>query len=663
MPWPALLTSIARKSWLALLVASLFVSSAPGAPPAPRERGRSRDRDKVDFNFDIRPILSDRCFLCHGPDERSRKADMRLDTPEGAIASESIVPGHPEESELFRRIGPGIEDEERMPPRKSNLSLDPREVKLIERWIAEGAEYKPHWAFLPLPAQVDVPVPPPELKGKGPDWASGAVDRFVLDRLVEEGLEPSPAAARDEWLRRVTLDLTGLPPTPDEADAFLDDRSPLAESRVVDRLLASPRFGERMALEWLDVARYADSFGYQADGENHLWPYRDWVIRAFNQNLPYDQFVTWQIAGDLLDKPTRDQKLATAFCRLNRMTNEGGSIPEEFRNEYVSDRVHTFGTAFLALTLECSRCHDHKYDPITTKDYYGLGAFFNSIDEWGTYDHAQYRPTPTLALTTPAQEDRLATLKRAVNEAETRLAEAVSAPEREASLRRWLDQPEIKVEVPDLAGRFPLDRIESGNRLANDAAPDRSGTTNPANTLVPGKLGQALQLTGDDPAKFPGLPPDLDRWQPFTVAFWLRTPSVMTREVVFHRTAGTDTGFHGIELTFDQGRLVLSLIRFWPGNAIAVRTIDPIKTETWVQVAVSHDGSGRASGLRISLDGRAASVEIVRDHLTKNVGVKDTGGELTFGERFRSPGLKGAFIDDVQLSTGAPDSDRARAAS
>ena len=353
---------------LTFLVGACSVPLARAAPPA----------DKVDYNFQVRPILSDRCFFCHGPDEKVRKAGLRLDIPEGPLASKVIVPGKPDESELIHRIT--ATDNHHMPPARTNLHLSAEEITLLRRWIAEGAEYKPHWAFLPLPDAVPLPAV------SDSRWPVRGVDHFVLARLEREKMKPSPPAPKEDWLRRVTFDLTGLPPTPREVDAFLADDSEAAHERVVDRLLASPRFGERLAVEWLDVARYADSFGYQSDADSLLWPWRDWVIRAFNANLPFDQFITWQVAGDLLDKPTRDQRLATAFNRLHRMTGEGGTVPEEFRLEYVADRVQTFSTAFLGLTLECCRCHDHKFDPLPQRDYYSLGAFFNSIDEWGTYD-------------------------------------------------------------------------------------------------------------------------------------------------------------------------------------------------------------------------------------------------------------------------------------
>ena len=356
---------------------------------------------KVDFNFQVRPILSDKCFKCHGPDRGNRKAGLRLDTREGAFGetesgARALVPGNLEDSELYQRIT--AEDEiERMPPKSLGRTLSPEEIDVLKRWIEQGAEWKAHWAFRP-----PVAAPTPDVKDAA--WPRNPIDRFVLARLEAEHRRPAPEADKERLIRRVTFDLTGLPPTLAEIDAFLADRGPGAYERLVNRLLASPRFGERMAVDWLDLARYADTYGYQADVYRAMWPWRDWVIRAFNDNLPYDRFITWQLAGDLLPAPTRDQVLATAFNRHHRQTNEGGSIEEEFRVEYVADRTNTFATAFLGLTLECARCHSHKYDPITQKEYYQFFSFFASIDESGLYSHfTDAVPTPTLLLTARSQ--------------------------------------------------------------------------------------------------------------------------------------------------------------------------------------------------------------------------------------------------------------------
>ncbi len=350
--------------------------------------------DRVQFNRDIRPILSDKCFFCHGPDAKKREADLRLDVREDAIKSDAFEPGKPDDAEILRRVL-SQDPDERMPPPASKLEpLTEREVQLLRQWIAEGAEYQAHWSFIPLE--------PAAASGSNP------IDQYVQARLEKRGLAPQPSADRATLIRRLSFDLTGLPPSPQDVQQFTSDPSPKAYEELVDRLLASPRYGERMAVDWLDTARYADSYGFQVDREREMWPYRDWVVRAFNSNMPYDQFITWQVAGDLLPNATDDQILATAFNRLHQQESEGGSVEEEYRVEYVCDRVQTFATAFLGLTFECARCHDHKYDPVTQRDYYGLFAMFQNIDEAGLYSYfTQSPPTPTLWLADSNAKSRL----------------------------------------------------------------------------------------------------------------------------------------------------------------------------------------------------------------------------------------------------------------
>ena len=337
--------------------------------------------DIVEYNHHIRPILSDRCFKCHGPDARQRKADLRLDTEEGAFAAlkaspsrHALIPGDPEHSEVYLRLI-SQDTSEVMPPPGSNLSLTEREIALIEKWIRQGAKYEKHWAFIPPKA-----VTPPDA---GDGWARNEIDRFIAGKLEEEGLEPNPEAEKAHLLRRLSFDLTGLPPTIEQQAAFERDGSEQAYEKQVDRLLASRHYGEKMAIHWLDVARYADTHGYQDDGLRTMWPWRDWVIHAFNQNYPYDRFLTWQLAGDLMPDASMESRLATGFNRNHKITQEGGVIDEEYRIEYVTDRTNTFGKAFLALTFECAKCHDHKYDPIAQKDYFSTFAFFNQVPEKG----------------------------------------------------------------------------------------------------------------------------------------------------------------------------------------------------------------------------------------------------------------------------------------
>lgn len=338
--------------------------------------------DSVDFNLHIRPILSDRCFKCHGPDAGQRKANLRLDVRENALAHLKdnpnefvIVPGNAAKSELYRRIA-AHDTSVVMPPPSSNLSLQETEIELIGKWIDQGAVYKKHWAFI-SPQPTDLPAIDEE------SWPRNELDHFTLAAMERAGLEPNAEADKARLLKRVSLDLTGLPPSLELQEKFFRDDSPGAYEAVVDQLLAQPQYGEKMAAYWMDVARYADSHGYQDDGLRTMWPWRDWVIHAFNQNYPYDQFVTWQLAGDLLPNATKEQILATGFNRNHKITQEGGVIQEEYRIEYVTDRTNTFGKAFLALTFECAHCHDHKYDPISQQDYYSTFAFFNQVPEKG----------------------------------------------------------------------------------------------------------------------------------------------------------------------------------------------------------------------------------------------------------------------------------------
>src|SRR4051794_36495424 len=354
---------------------------------------------KVDFQRQVRPILSDNCFLCHGPDKGTRMVDLRLDVQEGAFAARKngtpIVPGKPEESLLIKRIysdNPAFH----MPPVFAHKTLTQEQKDTLRRWIEQGAKWTQHWAFVPPKKTVA-----PDVKLTA--WPRNDIDRFILAKLEGNNLNPAPEASKRTLIRRVSLDLTGLPPTPQEVDAFLKDKSPKAYEKVVDRLLASPRYGERMAMDWLDYARYADSNGYQADWERFQWRWRDWVIDAFNKNMPYNEFTIEQIAGDLLPNATLDQKLATGFNRNHRINTEGGVIAEEWRVENVIDRVETTSYTWLGLTSGCARCHDHKYDPITQKEFYSLFAYFNNVPESGTGVEQPVNHPPVMKAPSPEQ--------------------------------------------------------------------------------------------------------------------------------------------------------------------------------------------------------------------------------------------------------------------
>ena len=378
-------------------------------------------RAAVDFNRDIRPILSDNCYPCHGPDAKARKADLRLDTRDGAFRVKDgkrvLNSGHSAQSELHRRLV-ATDPDDLMPPAKSNRKLSPAQIELVRRWIDEGAQWSQHWAFV-APGRPAVP------RVQNPEWPRNPIDHFILAELEKNALAPAPAAARETLLRRVTLDLTGLPPTLAELDAFLADTSADAYEKVVNRLLASPRYGERMVWDWLDAARYADSNGYQGDQERTMWPWRDWAVRALNENLPFDQFTLWQVAGDLLPNATLEQKLATGFNRNHMINGEGGRIAEENRIEYLFDQTETLGTVWLGATLNCTRCHDHKFDPLTMRDYFGLLAFFNNTPVNGGGGSGQ--TAPVIEVGSPEQSEKLEAARKEV----TALAAKISEREKE----------------------------------------------------------------------------------------------------------------------------------------------------------------------------------------------------------------------------------------
>ena len=362
--------------------------------------------DKIDFIFHVKPILSDRCFKCHGPDEANIEAGLQLHTEEKAFAAlgdlknrHAIIPGDAENSGLIKRIYTEDPDDI-MPPPESNLALSPREKEILKRWVEQGAEWKEHWAFIP-------PVPQSISEVSNPDWVSNPIDNFILKSLDEKGIAPSERIRSEKLLRKVSFDLTGLPPSIEDIDAFIEDDSEENYIEIVDRYLNSDAFAERMTSDWLDLARYADTHGYQDDLERIMWPWRDWVIHAYKKNMPYDQFVTWQLAGDLMPDASKEQIIATAFNRNHKITQEGGVIPEEYRAEYVTDRTNTFGTAFLGLTFECAKCHDHKYDPISQKEYFQLFSYFNNVAEKGLIESYGAIPEPYINITNEEIEETL----------------------------------------------------------------------------------------------------------------------------------------------------------------------------------------------------------------------------------------------------------------
>lgn len=620
---------------------------------------------QIRFNDDIRPILSDKCFFCHGPDSAKREADLRLDVREEAIAAGAIVPNQVEQSEILKRIL--SEDPElQMPPPSSKLGrLSESDVAKLKEWIGEGAEYEKHWSFLPLPYE-----------SLANTAKSDPIDSFVETKLRVRGWSMQPRADVRTLARRIAFDLTGLPPSESQISSLEQNDAPDQWSQYVDSLLATPQYAERMAVDWLDISRYADSYGFQVDRERTVWQWRDWVVRSFHENKPFDQFIVEQLAGDLLPDPTPDQVLATAFNRLHQQESEGGSVEEEYRVEYVCDRVQTYATAFLGLTFECARCHDHKFDPIAQKEYYQLFSMFQNIDEAGLYSYfTDSPPTPTLGLLNAEQRQNLIETAEAVRKLEKEfnqaLAQEVDKAPQIDSFRQWVAERREALSAfssPTNASEpIGSDAIQSLRKAAGVRAPILSLSMDEAkdqkiassipdspeavvegeNRVVPGRFGNAIEFTGDDPVKTKV--GNFQRHEPFSVSLWLSVPEHRERNVVFHRSrAWTDAASRGYELLIEEGKLKWSLIHFWPGNAISVRTKEPLRTSAWSHVVVTYDGSSDASGLAIYVDGSLCEIEVLKNALTKNI----TGGgydSIDLGERFRDKGLRGGKIDHFEV--------------
>ena len=462
----------------------------------------------VNFDRDVRPILSDNCFACHGPDEKRRVANLRLDTEEGLFAARGnykiITPGDPANSRLLARIS-APNRATRMPPPQAGTTLTDAQVATVRKWIEQGARWERHWAFVP----VHQPAVPAVHNEK---WVRNPIDRFVLARLEREGLKPAPEADRTTLLRRLSFDLTGLPPTPAEVDAFLADTSPDAWQKQVDRLLALPQYGERMAMQWLDLARYADTHGYHIDSHRDMWKWRDWVIDAFNRNMPFDRFGIEQLAGDLLPNATVEQKLASGFNRNHMINYEGGAIPEEYQAEYVADRVDTTSNVFMGLTMGCARCHDHKYDPIAQKDYYRFFAFFNTIAEKGL-DGKTGNAAPILEMPTAEQASQAAWLQQSIAEHEAALPDKETQP----LLDAW--QKERLKTLPEAPRNGLLAQYAFDDNLADSSGNHRDGRSlhgkTPFGTAVPGRTAS---FNGEAHVEFPAF-----QAERFAVAFWMRS--------------------------------------------------------------------------------------------------------------------------------------------
>lgn len=675
--------------------------------------------EKVDFNLHIKPLLSDRCFKCHGPDKNQVKAGLRLDTPERAYAvltakdshrkaDYALVAGSLDKSEVFHRI---ISDdpEYMMPAPNANLKLTLEEKALLIRWIEQGAEYKKHWSLI-APTKSVVP------KVTQAPWVKNPIDYFTLAKMEEKGLKPNAEANKEQLLRRVSFDLTGLPPSPKEVDDFLADKSSNAYEKVVNRLLASPQYGERMAADWLDVARYADSHGYQDDGMRNVWPYRDWVIRAFNQNLRYSHFISWQLAGDLLTNPngkspSKDMLVATCFNRNHPQTQEGGVVDEEYRVEYVSDRTNTFGKAFLGLTVECARCHDHKYDPISQKDYYSLSAFFNSNNDSGIIPY-NGEASPTVILASPEAEakikfirQQMAPIEKALNKERYRpqfeqwLATAAKTPEKYSGVNMGIighftfDAYEMQKDRPFKPRPIPNYTPPKPKEVAKKPAPKKKqdskkkeivkkkdepplahklrefknliatseltakvgGDLDRKPELVDGKFGKCLKFIGDAGVDF-SREMDFDREEPFSVSIWFKTLDKGEEGTIFAKANGEFEGERGYRCRIqNDGTLMVTMSYVWPDNCIDIRTLDKLKLNEWYHITLTYDGSSKANGIHLYINGKQPNYKVLTDNLSKSIRYgenkshwdKWTDMAFMLGKDFRGT-IKDVMIDELK---------------
>lgn len=599
----------------------------------------SQTGGRIDFDRDVRPILSENCFACHGFDASKRMAGLRLDVRDIAIhrlpsGKTAIVPFDPRRSELVDRVT--RTDALHMPPAYSGKKLKASQIQTLVRWIAQGAQYSPHWSFVP-------PKRPALPHVKTPSWCRNPIDYFILARLEKEGLHPSPEADRRTLIRRVCLDLTGLPPTPKEVEEFLADRRPDAYERLVRRLLASPHYGERMAVPWLDLARYADTNGYHIDNQRFMWRWRDWVIDAFNRNLPYDQFVIQQLAGDLLPNATLDQKIASGFNRNHPVTFEGGAIPEEYAAAYVEDRVDVTATAFMGLTMKCAQCHDHKYDPISQREYYRFFAFFNNVPEQGL-DGNNGNAAPFIKAPTPDQ----AKLMDAYNHNIAQLEKRISARAEEAAPKAavWASRGSAQLAslaglTAGMAGHYPLAGAGA------DGIPEAAGRRLPAKVVGTSKwasspYGPALELDGSGYVDAGPLTGFL-RTDHFSYGAWIYPTSGDGMAVISHMDDSQD--FRGWDLYVSGGKVMVHLIHKWDTDAIRVDARNNLELNKWSHVFVTYDGSGKAAGVRLYINGKPAATDVYRDSLRGSLACDKP---LIIGRRNPSAPLKG-MIRDVRL--------------
>jgi hypothetical protein len=598
-----------RKSQcLDLLAAAALACAAATATATAADQGRP----KLEYNRDIRPILAENCFACHGADSAARKADLRLDRREPAVEAGAIIPREADSSELIARIH-AKDPKELMPPPATTKTLSAAQKETLRRWIAEGAEYQPHWSLLP-PRRPALPAV------KDASWARNPIDRFVLARLEENGLRPAPEADRRTLARRLSLDLNGLPPAPELVERFANDPSPRAYEDLVTRLLDSPRWGEHRARYWLDAARYADTNGYHFDNFREAWAYRDWVIGAFNRNLPYDEFTIEQLAGDLLPGHTLDQQVASGFNRCNATTNEGGVIPEEYKVLYARDRTETVSTVWMGLTAGCAVCHDHKYDPISQREFYELSAFFNNTTQ-PTMDGNVKDTPPTVFVPAPADRGRWETLGAEMSDIRGKLAA------RKTSARSEFDRWLAAVKPDELAAAIPAE----GLRLSAIAVAPGAGFDSAA--------GPASRFESADTG-------DFEKDRAFSYGAWIKLPRRGITGAVLARMENVGGKYRGWDLWLEGNRVAAHILNNWPDDALKVVSRAAVPPNAWTHVLATYDGSGKAAGAKIYINGQLQPTDVHVDALRSTI---RTAAPFTIGRRHAGEGAEGAAIVDVRI--------------
>ncbi len=597
------------------------------------------------FNRDIRPILAENCTACHGPDANKRKAGLRLDTRDGLVEKTAkhgpaVVPGDLEKSELWRRLTTTDSDDV-MPPPESHKQLTSAQKELMRRWILAGAPWEGHWAYL----KAEKPAIPSVKSGGFP--VRNPIDALVLAKLQSRGLKPAPEADRRTLARRLSLDLTGLPPSPDQVAAFVKDRSPDYYQRFVRELMASPAWGEHRGRYWLDAARYADTHGLHFDNYREMWPYRDWVIRAFNRNMPFDQFTVEQLAGDLLENPTTDQKTATGFQRCSMTTNEGGTIDEENLANYANDRVTTLGWVWLGTTMNCAACHDHKFDPFTMRDFYSLSALFRNTTQPGKDGNSKDSAPSILVPQTVDDGVRWAALPAEISAATNAVAQR--RVEARVNFENWLkgatpEALEADVSGSNLVLHLPLDRRET-NQLTLAVGSARQVALAGDREWQDGRIGPALVLKKDATLEL-GESGDFERTNAFSYGAWVRVSKAGPGVGVLARME-VDNGYRGWDLHQEGKKFNVHLVNAWPENSIRVSTRNEVvKEKSFQHVFVTYDGSSQAKGVRIYIDGEEVPVDIDKDTLKDTIRTKSP---LRVGQRSKDHVFERGRVQDIRV--------------